>query len=324
MSNNLPISLLGEMAIFVRVVERGSFTGAARELGMSTSSVSRSISRLERALGTKLLQRTTRRLRLSESGQAIHERCLDMMSAARSIVSISEEYGREVSGSIRVSAPKAIGRVLIHPHILRFLDTYTKADVRLVLDDRHVDLIDGDVDMVLRVTDRPPPGLAGRRLSKIEHAICATPQYLAKHGTPTHPRDLVEHSCLCLGEMPGDARWRFKCGDEAVTVNVRGRYWANHTEVRLEGVQAHLGIGSLPFFTARRALHRGEIVRVLPEWEFITGYCGDLWLLYTPTRYMPLKFRVFIDHLAAGLEHEPALDMTEPAGTNAQANPGSV
>ncbi|OBS09277.1 LysR family transcriptional regulator [Acidihalobacter prosperus] len=314
MSNNLPISLLAEMAIFVRVVELGSFTRTARELGMSTSSVSRSISRLERALGTRLLQRTTRSLRLSESGQAIHERCLDMVSAARSIVAISEEYGREVSGTIRVSAPKAIGRVLIHPHILAFLDTYPQADVRLVLDDRQVDLIDGDVDMVLRVTDRPPPGLAGRRLARIEHAVCATPQYLRTHGVPTHPRDLAGHSCLCLGEMPGDARWRFKRGDEMATVNVRGRYWANHTEVRLEAVQSHLGIGSLPFFTARRALQRGDIMRVLPEWEFITGYCGDLWLLYTPTRYMPLKFRVFIDHLAAGLAHEPALDAPVAAG----------
>ncbi len=220
---------------------------------------------------------------------------------------ISGQYTHEAEGLVRVSVPKAVGRFVVHPHMPEFLRRYPKVDVQLILEDRHVDLIDDNVDLSIRITDSPPPGLVGRQLLPIEHLICATPRYLAEHGTPQHPHDLLEHSCIYLGETPGDARWKFRQGSKAVTVGVRGRYAANHTGVRLDAVLQHVGIGSLPYFTARHALEAGEVVQVLPGWDFIASYHGDAWLLHSPTRYLPPKLRVFIDYLVECMAKEPTL-----------------
>lgn len=312
MSINPAVPLLDEMAIFVKVVETGSFSEAARQLGASPSAVSRSISRLEKALAIRLLQRTTRKLRLSDGGEEVFKGCQEMLNAARSVMAVSGQYTHEAEGLLRVSVPKAVGRFVVHPHMPQFLRLYPKVDVQLILEDRHVDLIDDNVDLSIRITDSPPPGLVGRPLLPIEHLLCATPNYLAEHGTPNHPHDLLEHSCIYLGETPGDGRWKFRQGSKALTVGVKGRYAANHTGVRLDAVLQDVGIGSLPYFTARHALDDGRLVQVLAQWEFIASYHGQAWLLYSPTRYLPPKLRVFIDYLVACMEREPTL--RKPAG----------
>ena len=308
-SINLPLSLLAEMVVFVKVVEAGSFSEAARQLGTSPSAVSRSVARLEKALAIRLLQRTTRKLGLTDAGQEVFKRCNDMAGAAQAVMDLSGRFAREAEGLIRLSVPKAVGRYVIHPHMPEFLRRYPKVDVQLILEDRYVDLIDDNVDLSIRITEQPPPGLVGRQLFPIEHLLCATPQYLADHGVPQQPEDLREHSCIYLGETPADARWKFRQGSKTVTVGVRGRYAANHTGVRLDAVLQHIGIGSLPYFTARQALEEGRVVQVLPEWDFIASYHGGAWLLQTPTRYLPPKLRVFIDFLVERMAQDPTLEM---------------
>nr|WP_169911421.1 LysR family transcriptional regulator [Pseudomonas fragi] len=308
-SINLPVTLLTEMVVFVKVVEAGSFSAAARQLGSSPSAVSRSIARLEKALAIRLLQRTTRKLRLSDAGEEVFRRCREMAGAAQAVMDLSGRFTREAEGLIRVSVPKAVGRYVIHPHMPEFLRRYPKVDVQLILEDRYVDLIDDNVDLSIRITDEPPPGLVGRELFPIEHLLCATPQYLAEQGVPQQPEDLREHSCIVLGETPADARWKFRQGSKSVTVGVRGRYAANHTGVRLDAVLQGIGIGSLPYFTARQALEEGRVIQVLPEWDFIASYHGGVWLLQTPTRYLQPKLRVFIDFLVERLAQEPTLGM---------------
>ena len=307
MSTNQALPLFGEMAIFVKVVDTGSFSEAARQLGSTPSATSRGVARLERALGLRLLERTTRKLRLSEGGEEVFKRCQEMVNAARSVMEISGQFTHEAEGLVRVSVPKAVGRFVVHPHMPEFLRRYPKVDVQLILEDRHVDLIDDNVDLSIRITDSPPPGLVGRQLLPIEHLLCATPQYLAEHGTPSHPHDLLGHSCIYLGETPADSRWKFRQAGKAVTVGVRGRYAANHTGVRLEAALQHVGIASLPYFTARHALEAGELVQVLPGWDFIASYHGEAWLLHSPTRYLPPKLRVFIDYLVECMAREPTL-----------------
>ena len=308
-SINLPVTLLTEMVVFVKVVEAGSFSAAARQLGSSPSAVSRSIARLEKALAIRLLQRTTRKLRLSDAGEEVFRRCREMAGAAQAVMDLSGRFTREAEGLIRVSVPKAVGRYVIHPHMPEFLRRYPKVDVQLILEDRYVDLIDDNVDLSIRITDEPPPGLVGRELFPIEHLLCATPQYLAEQGVPQQPEDLRAHSCIVLGETPADARWKFRQGSKSVTVGVRGRYAANHTGVRLDAVLQDIGIGSLPYFTARQALEEGRVIQVLPEWDFIASYHGGVWLLQTPTRYLQPKLRVFIDFLVERLAQEPTLGM---------------
>lgn len=307
MSTNKELALMEDMAVFAKVVETGSFSEAARQLGSTPSATSRAVARLEKALGTRLLQRTTRKLRLSESGREAHAHCLEMVQAAQAVLASAGRHDDEPRGLVRLSVPKAVGRFVVHPHMPAFLARYPKVDVQIRLDDRHLDLIDEQIDLAIRITDQPPPGLMGRPLLPIDHLLCATPRYLAEHGTPAHPHDLKGHSCIYLGEEPGDSRWKFVRDGKPVSVQVQGRYAANHTGVRLDAVLHHIGIGSLPYFTARYALQQGLIVQVLPEWTFKTHYSGQAWLLYPPTRHLQLKLKLLIDFLAEHLGREPTL-----------------
>jgi DNA-binding transcriptional LysR family regulator len=301
MSINNPLDSLPDMAAFARVVDAGSFSGAARQLGVTPSAVSRQVARLESVLRVRLLERTTRKLRLTEAGNAAYSRCQAMLAAAREVLALSDTHTATPRGLLRVSMPKAFGRQVVHPLMPAFLRQYPEVDVQLLITDRTVDLFEEAIDLAIRITDAPPPGLAGRPLMRIPHLACASPDYLARHGTPRHPRDLAGHSCLYLGEDERDRHWRFRRGGDEVTVKVSGRYVANHSEVRLEAALQSLGIASLPEFTARSSLASGALVPVLADWEHRTSYAGMAWLLYPPNRFLAAKSRVWIDYLVAGL-----------------------
>ncbi|MCY1395421.1 HTH-type transcriptional regulator DmlR [compost metagenome] len=308
MSTNPSVMLLDEMVIFVRVVESGSFSEAARQLGTSPSAASRGVSRLEKGLSVQLLQRNTRKLRLSECGEEVYKRCRNMVGAAKSVLDMGAKYSHEPEGLVRISAPKAVGRFVIHPLIPDFLRLYPKVDVQLVLGDGNSDLIDGNLDLVVHITDNPPPGLVGRCLFPIEQILCASPNYLAERGVPEHPLDLEQHACISEGELHQDGRWKLKQGSKVIKVNVPSRYSTNHSEGRLDAVLHHVGIACLPLFTARAELERGRIVQVLPNWDFIsTAVHGSAWLLYQPTHYLPPKVRAVIDYLVDKIRGEPSL-----------------
>lgn len=290
------------MVMFLRVAELGSFSAAAAQLGTTTSTASRQVTRLEHELGVQLMQRSTRHLRLTAAGVEALARCGELVTAAQGTMQIAQRYTGEPRGQVSISAPKAFAKRVLHPLLLTFLQRYPEVDVQLIVADRDIDPIREEVDLVVRLTQHPPEGLAARPLVRVQQVLCATPQYLAQHGAITHPQDLMAHSCLSLGEQPNDHHWRFKKGDEVAQVVVRGRYVANHSEVRLDGVLAHLGVGCLPNFTAEQALQRGEMVPVLPDWEFQANYHGMAYVLYPPSRFLPPKCRVLIDHLADALE----------------------
>ena len=247
MSTNQSISLLQEMAIFVKVVETGSFSETARQLGNTPSAISRAISRLERALGTRLLQRTTRKLRLSESGTQVYAYCLEMVNAAQAVIDNSGKFNSEPHGTVRISVPKAVGHYLLHPHIPEFLERYPKVDVQMLLEDKLIDFIDDEIDLAIRITNEPSLGLKGRKLIEIDHVIVATAEYLEKNGMPQQPQDLKEHQCIYLGEQASDSKWKFQKENKITSVSVKGRYSANHTGIRLDAALKHMGIASLPY-----------------------------------------------------------------------------
>ena len=311
---------LTDMAVFARVVEAGSFSGAARALGTTPSAVSRQVARLEGLLRVRLLERTTRKLRLTEAGHVAYTRCQALDSAAREVLQLAEQHTHTPQGLVRMSVPKAYGRQRIHPLVAPFLAAHPQVDVQLVVTDRVVDLFAEAVDLAIHITDTPPPGLAGRPLEAVEHIVCASPAYLARRGTPQHPSELAAHDCIYLGEDPSDRRWRFtqrvlatkgKSKDpagqgllqdgEQATVAVHGRYVVNHSEMRREAAMADLGIASLPGFAAQAALASGALVRVLTAWRHDTAYSGTAWLLYPPNRFLPHRLRGWIDYLASAL-----------------------
>lgn len=302
------MGLLPYMAVFVKVVELGSFSAAAEKLGSTASSVSRQIASLENALGVKLLERTTRRLRLTEAGTVAWERCFEMMQSAKSVFELAGRISDTPQGRVRISAPRAYGKDLISPHVAEFLQRYPEIDLQLMLTDRMVDLISDDVDLAIRITDTPPPGLVARPLFPVRHVLCASAEYLQQHGIPEHPQDLTQHNCIYLGEVPGDNQWKFRhiTNGEQISVAVHGRYASNHSKARLEGIIHHLGIGCLPRFSAQQVMDNRQIIQVLPEWDYMTSYYGMSWILYHPNRYLPPKCRVLIDFLLEKLKHQTA------------------
>jgi len=240
-------------------------------------------------------------LRLSESGAEAYQDCQKMVAAARAAMDVAHKFVALPQGLLRVSMPKAFGKTVISPMIPAFLQQYPEVDVQLILTDRQLDLINDDVDLAIYINDRPLDGVVARPLMPIPQVLCATPGYLAEHGTPGHPHALSQHNCIYLGETASDAEWRFRRAGETTTIKVHGRFIANHSEVRLQGVLQHLGIGCLPYFTARAALAEGLVVPVLADWEFLAAYQGTAFIQYLPNRYLALKMRVFIDYLVQHL-----------------------
>lgn len=304
-------ALLPDMATFARVVEAGNFSEAARQLGTTPSTISRQIKRLEEALGTRLLERSTRSLRLTDSGALVHRYCRDMLDAASGAADIAGNLVSAPQGRVRLSAPISYARSVIHPLLPAFLRQWPQIDVQLMFVDRELDPLRDDVDLVIRLTRTPPLGLAARQLGVARWLLCASPAYLAAHGTPSMPQDLARHECLFLGETVDDNRWVFRRNQETrqetrsaepQSVEVRGRYIANDVSARLDAALHGIGIAILPDFALADALRDGELVQVLGDWEFeARAYMGPVWLLYPPNRFLPSKVRVLIDYLASHL-----------------------
>lgn len=304
MRKNEQYALMYEMAVFVEVVKQGSFTAAANVLGCSTSSVSRSVTKLENALATSLLTRTTRKLRLSSSGEEVYSRCQQMVEAAEGVLEFSQGLNEEIEGDISLSVPKAVGHTVIHPLLPEFMAMYPKVNLHLILDDRPFDLIDNNLDLTIRITDKPSPGLMGRELFRLDHVLCASPEYIEQHGAPQTPEELAQHSCVYLGDNLADSRWTLRKDGKTSTIELKGRYAANHSQVRLDAVKKGVGIGTLPDFIAKEDLAAGNIVQILPDWEFITNYQGGVWILYAPTRHLPQRLRVFIQYLVDKIRND--------------------
>jgi DNA-binding transcriptional LysR family regulator len=298
-------ALLPDMAVFARVVDAGNFSVAARQLGTTPSTVSRQIKRLEEALATRLLERSTRKVRVTESGAQVVRYCRDMVSAASAAVDAAGQLGGRAQGKVSVSAPTAFAKTVIHPLVPGFLRAYADVDLQLLFSDHEVDPLDADLDLVIRLTQHPPPGLAGRRLGSVRWVLCASQAYLHARGTPAHPRDLVHHDCLYLGETADDNRWRLRRGTQTHSVDVSGRYIANHAGARLEAAMKDFGIAALPEFAATDALQSGALIQVLADWTLeARAYVGSIWLLYPPNRFLPPKVRALIDYLAEHI-HDP-------------------
>lgn len=291
--------VLPEMVTFVRVAQLGSFSAAGRLMHMTASGVSKQVTRLEDVLGVQLFRRTTRQLHLTDIGMEVFHKCSELVSAAQGALQVTERFMTRPQGLVRLSAPKAFAKHVLHPAILDFLDKYPDVDVQLQVTDRVVCPIQESVDLVVRLTKEPPLNLVSRPLMQVEHILCASPAFLANNHPIVMPMDLVGIKCLYIGEKDRDNWWIMNRGDEKQTVIVEGRYVANHSEMRLEAIIRGVGLGCVPDFVARKALDEGKVVRVLSEWEVDTNYHGTAQLLWARNKFIAPKCRVLIDHLVA-------------------------
>lgn len=301
MLNSRLIALLPDLATFILVVNKGSFTAAAKELGVTPSALSKLITRLEASLSVKLFDRTTRTLQITQSGEKIYQQSVAMVNAAQLAIEVSNEEHLEPVGTITVAAPKAFLSILLQPIVTPFLQQYPDIELKLKVSDGDIDMLEQGIDIMFRLTDAPYENLISKELGKVNLSLCASPAYLDLKGTPADPTELSLHDCLYLGETKTDHIWDFVKGNETHTIPVSGRYAVNHSQMRLNGVKDGLGIGIFPDFVIKEALQNGEVVQVLKDWTIKGNYHGVIAMQYAPSKYMPTRLRVFIDYATKNL-----------------------
>ena len=288
------------MLVFTKVVQAGSFTGAARALEMPKSTVSRKVSQLEERLGARLLQRTTRKLNLTEVGQTYYQhaaRIVAEVEEAEQAVSQMQEIPR---GLLRVTTPQNFG--FLAPIVASFMRRYPEVRIELVLANRVIDMIEEGFDLALRVGQLRDSTLVARTLGKLESYLVASPSFLRREGRPKHPRDLEHFDCIVFGAGPDGARWKLGREGKTVSVDVNARLTVNDFEFLGEAARSGLGITVLPQFRCVDDLRKKKLRRVLPEW-----CVGEtpLYAVYPSTRHLSPKVKAFLDHLRAEMTPPP-------------------
>ncbi len=285
---------LMEMGVFGKVVDLGSFGKAAQQLGMTRSAVSKHVSRLESGLGVKLLHRTTRAMSLTDAGLAVYEQCARVMAAAEEAEAAASRLALAPRGVLKISTTVAYGNAVVLPRLAEFLARYPELVVEIDLLDRNVDLAEEGYDLVLRLTDQPPEGLAARQLANIQHLLCASPGYLARHGRPAVPYDLLAHNCLRHGQPNPTKEWHFLGAEGVVRIPISGNTIVSSSLASRALVLDGVGCGLLPDYMVSAEIAAGRLTPLMPGYQPIGSY-GKVFALYLPTRQGNPKVRAFID-----------------------------
>ncbi len=286
---------LGEMEAFVRVVDLGGFTDAARKLGVSKSAVSKHVAALEERLGARLLNRTTRRVSPTEIGLAFYDRAIRVLSEADEAEAMVSSMQDAPRGELRISAPVSFGLRVVAPAVAEFLKTYEDISVHMVLDDRFVELVAEGFDLAIRIGELPDSSLRARRLGDVSSVLVASPDYVAAHGRPEKWQDLAGHNLLHYSNLSSGNYWRLTGADgEERQVRAVGRLTVNNGDALVLAAEAGLGIAYSPDFILGDALRAGRLVELLPNARRpVLG----IYAVYPQGRYPQPKLRVFIDFL---------------------------
>ncbi|HOV58287.1 MAG TPA: LysR family transcriptional regulator [Rhodanobacteraceae bacterium] len=286
---------LQAMQLFARVVETGSYTAAAEQLEISRALASKLVQALEDQLGVRLLHRTTRRLSLTEAGQNYYQRVAEILAQLAEAEAEAAELQLEPRGRLRVSAPMSFSILHLGAALADFQRKYPRVELELNLNDRVVDLVEDGFDLAIRIGRLADSSLVARRLAGSQIVAVAAPAYLAWHGMPSHPDDLAHHNCLDYTLSPRRDEWQFARGEERVNVRVRGNLHVNNGDMIALAAAQGLGVALSPAFIVHDALRRGDLVRVLPEWQLPDI---GVYAVYPAGRSLPAKTRSLIDFLA--------------------------
>lgn len=294
------------MEVFARVVEAESFSAAARGLGLSKSAVSKQVSRLEDRLGVRLLNRTTRRLSLTEAGAAFYQGCQRVVAEAEAAEQAITHLAAAPRGTLKVNAPMSFGVCHLAPALSDFMPRYPELTVDMALNDRMVDLVEEGFDVGIRIAALRDSSLIARRLAPSRRVLCAAPGYLAARGTPLALDDLNAHHCLLYSYQVSGDHWGFGGPGGERRLKVRGRLRVNNGDALLEAALAGLGIAFLPSFICGEALRAGRLVHLLPEWSGSND--AAIHAVYPAGRNLLPKVRVFVDFLAERFGGTPYWD----------------
>jgi DNA-binding transcriptional LysR family regulator len=288
---------LEAMNAFAKVVALGSYAEAGRALGLTRSAVSKAVMELEQLLGARLLDRTTRRVSPTEAGLSYYERCLDILSRIEETELQVSRLHDEPRGLLRVNAPMSFGMLYLGGATADFMAAYPGLNVEMTLNDRFIDPVEEGVDVTIRIAALADSSLIARKLARARRVVVASPAYLAAHGKPVAPEDLVQHRWLGYGATAGLQRWPYtKTDGSAGTVPLKCALICNNGHILRDAALAGQGITELPTFLVGCDIADGKLALVLPD---LPRTELGIYALYTPNRYLAAKTRVFIDFLVA-------------------------
>jgi len=316
------LNLVG-MGIFARVVEAKGFSAAARRLGISKSAVSKEVAKLEKSLGARLLNRTTRQLSLTEIGAAFYDHCARIVQEAEEAALLVDRLHATPRGVLKCTAPVAFATLHIASALPDFLARCPEVHVDMTVGDRFFDLAEEGYDVAIRIARDLPPNLVARKLAPINRVVCGTPAYFENYGVPVVPQDLTRHNCLVYTHSNPDSQWRFRSDAGDIAVPVRGNLKLNDDEVIWQAVRGGVGISILPTFTVGDDLKSGTLKAVLTPYVPAER---NLYAVYLPNRHLSAKVRAFIDFLLERFEPPPYWDRgwTALDTTSAGAKTGRV
>ena len=281
--------------LFIRVVDLGSFSKAAADLGIGQPSATKLVAQLEARLGSRLLHRSTHGVTPTEIGRLYYEKCKQIAHHVDEADSVAALLQSQVQGGMRISTSVAFGRRVLVPHVMRFMQLHPKLQIDLSFEDRYVDLIEQGVDVAIRMGRLADSTLGARYLGLNPWVVVAAPGYLAARGEPRTPEDLADHDALVYSTVQGDARWHFTGRDgRARTFSVRGPLRSNNLSALLAAVRGGLGIAALPWYVAYESVRGGAINPVLVDWALPSQ---EIHAVYPSPRLVPAKVSGFVEWL---------------------------
>jgi DNA-binding transcriptional LysR family regulator len=303
------MDMFDSMRAFSRVVESGGFAAAARDLGLARSAVHKQVVKLEEALGTQLLHRSTRRVSPTETGQAFYDRCVPILAEVEAAVGQINELQQRPAGNLRVNAPMSFGTTHLAPVVAEYMAEYPEVHVELALNDRFVDPIEEGFDVSLRISaPRTLTSLVTRDICEARLVLCASPAYLAEHGEPGKAADLRQHRCLHYGYQESGVQWRLAYQGKEQSAAINCTMWSNNGEVLLQAALADQGIVLLPTFIVGADLQSGRLRTVLQAYE---PPPRTISALYPRHRHLSAKVKLFVDLLEERLGGQPAWDLVD-------------
>jgi len=288
------------MALYVKVVENQSFSTTAQRENIPLSTVSRKISKLEKSLNVRLLERSTRQLRTTEIGQEYYQHCrlgLEKFESANLLVS---DCQTEVSGTLRISAPPSLSDVIVTPLVTGFQTQHPNVNFRVLVTDRNAHLIEDGIDLTIRMGKLNNSSLVARQLLRYRHMLIATPEYLKKNGCPTHPQHLNDHSLITFSTWFGEPVWSLLKEKEIEKIWIKPRLAINDYSGIQSAVLNSSGIGEIPSIICGQLIQKGQIVEVMPDWHFAPVTCSAVY----PSRLnLPRVVRLFKDYCVEHIEN---------------------
>ena len=284
--------------IFVAVVECGSFSLAAEKLGVTKSAISKRVTQLEDELGIRLLNRTTRKLSLTEAGKRYYDHVSQALALAQQGMDAVTELQGEPKGKLKITAPMSFGVLYIAPIIAEFLEQFPKVTIDLQLEDQMVDLIEGEFDLAIRIGNLPISNLVAKRLVNCKSVLCASPEYIKRNGSPQKPSDLIGHNCLVYSYFRGGSEWTFEQQHNEFKVIPKGNFIVNNSEAIRRALIEGLGVGQLPTFLVSKDILSGKLQPIMTPYSLPEH---AIYAVFPERKHLPHKVRAFMEFVAEKL-----------------------